>query len=335
MPLKTLVSVVFAATLVFADQTVRAEEITLRFEASPRVERLSPQGEPATLAVTATSSDGRPIAEGWLAVRLDAPPSGFFSTDFPLVEGSRLLEMRLPLVNGKAEWRQVLPIRGAYRLAAEFIGAGGVKKGTVFSFHVYENPRKWLVLGGFAFGLFITGVIAGRIFSAAKDAPRTQLSFCLLLFVLCGAAAGKWSWAHEEQERKYMSKLEIGPAAVGAPARLQWWLHPAGVNGQPSAKLSLTIAHVEMNKVVFALEKIPVAGEFALDYQFTDGSEYLVTAVAETGDGETVRQERTVSVTAAAPPLGTKLPPLILFIAVIAAGLLAGRCSRGVGVSKL
>jgi hypothetical protein len=317
-----------------AGREVRAEEIILRFEASPPVERLSPQGEPATLALTATSSDGRPIAEGWVAVRLDAPPSGFFSTDFPLVEGSRLLEMRLPLVGGKAEWRQVFPIRGAYRLAADVTDPAGVKNAAVFSFQVYESNRKWLILGGFALGLFITGVIAGRVFSAPRHGARMKLHLWLLLFFACGAAAAKWTRAQEAQQRKHMSKLAIGPAAVGAPARIQWWLHPAGVDGQPSAKLTLTIAHVEMKKEIFALEKISVAGEFALDYQFTDGSEHRVTAVAETGDGETVRQEQAVSVTASPPPLGTKVPPLILFITVIAAGLVAGRSSRGVGVSK-
>jgi hypothetical protein len=311
-----------------AGHFARAKEIDLRFETSPALERLRAQGEPATLALSATSSDGQPIATGRLSVRLDAPPSGFFSTDFPLVEGSRLLEMRLPLNNGRAEWRQVFPIRGEYRLAAEITAATGLKYRTVFNFHVYENNQKWLVLGGFVVGLFITGMIAGRIFSPPRHGAGMKLYLWLSLFSVCAAAAGSWSWAQEGQRRKYMSRLAISPAAVGVPARIQWWLHPAGVDGQRSAKLSLTIDHVEGNKEIFALEKISVAGEFAVDYQFTDGSEHRVTAIAETDDGETARQEQTVSVTAASPPLASKLPPLILFIAVIAAGLAAGRCSR-------
>jgi hypothetical protein len=65
-----------------------------------------------------------------------------------------------------------------------------------------------------------------------------------------------------------------------------------------------------------------------MDYHFTDGSDYRVIAIGETNDGERVRQEQTVSVTAVAPPLSAKLPVVFLFLAVIAAGLAVGRLSR-------
>jgi hypothetical protein len=305
-------------------------EIALRFESSPQTEQLRPQGEPATLALTVTASDGQQAGAGWVAVRLDAPRTGgFFSTDFPVVEGSRLLEMRLPLINGKAEWRQVFPIRGNYRLAAEFVDPAGAKTEKVFSFRVQENDQKWLVLGGFALGLFIIGVIAGRIFSAPRRGAITKIG--LWLFLICCAVARESASA----QRHYISKIDVAPATVGAPARIHWWLHPAGVNGEPSAQLTLTITHLEKNQLVFSLEKIPVAGEFALDYQFTDGADHRVTAVADTADGKTVRQEQTVSVTAVAPSLRTKLPPLFLFLAVIAAGLAAGRWTRRANGFKL
>ncbi len=336
MPLKIIASIVLVASLILADRTVRAEEFALRFESSPPGERLEPQGEPATLALTVTALDGQPVAEGWVALRLDAPPPNWlFSTDFPVVEGSRLLDMRLPLINGKAEWRQVFPIRGDYRLAAEFAGSAGAKTDKVFSFHVHEKNQKWLVLGGFALGLFIAGVIAGRVFSAPRDGAGTKLGLWLFLILTWSAAAGESAWAQEDHKRSYISKIDVAPASVGSPARIRWWLYPAGVNGESSAKLTFSIMHLEKNKLVFSLEKIPVAGEFALDYHFTDGTDHRVITVAETADGATVRQEATVSVTAVAPSLRTKLPPLFLFLAVIAVGLLAGRWSRRTGGSKL
>lgn len=329
MPLKFFAAIVLAAGLFLAERSIRAEEFALRFESQPPSEQLRPQGEAATLALTVTASDGRPATEGWIVVRLDAPPpSRIFSTDFPLVEGSRLLEMRLPVTDGKARWRQALPIRGEYRLAAEFTGATGAKTGKVFSFYVYENDQKWLVLGGFALGLFITGVIAGRIFSAPRDSERMKPGVWLILLLTCWAATGAGAWAQEDYQRKYLSKIEITPAAVGRGARIHWWLHPAGIDGKPSAKLTVTITHLEKNKLVFSVESIPVAGEFAMDYHFTDGADHRVMTVAETDDGKMVRQEQTVSVTAAAPSLRTKLSPLLLFLAVIAAGLAAGRWSR-------
>ena len=181
--------------------------------------------------------DGQRVAEGWVAVRLDAPPSNWlFSTDFPVVEGSRLLEMRLPLINGKAEWRQVFPIRGDYRLAAEFAGLAGAKTDKVFSFHVHEKDQKWLGLGGFTLGLFITGVIAGRVFSAPRDGAGTKLGLWIFFILTWSAAAGESAWAQEDHKRNYISKIVVAPATVGSPARIHWWLHPAGVNGAPSAR---------------------------------------------------------------------------------------------------
>ena len=336
MPLKIIASIVLVANLILADRSVRAEEFALRFESSPPSERLRPQGEPATLALTVTALDGQPVAEGWVALRLDAPPPNWlFSTDFPVVEGSRLLEMRLPLINGKAEWRQVFPVRGDYRLAAEFAGSAGAKTDKVFSFHIHEKDQKWLGLGGFTLGLFITGVIAGRVFSAPRNGAGTKLGLWFFLILTWSAAAGESAWAQEDHKRNYISKIVVAPATVGSPARIHWWLHPAGVNGEPSVKLTLTIMHLEKNKLVFSLERIPVAGEFALDYHFTDGTDHRVIAVAEIEDGASLRQEETVSVTAVAPSLRTKLPPLFLFLAVIAVGLLAGWWSRRAGGSKL
>jgi hypothetical protein len=122
--------------------------------------------------------------------------------------------------------------------------------------------------------------------------------------------------------------LEVAPATLGRPARVHWSLQPAGIEGKTSANLSLNITHLEKNMVIFAVEKIPVAGEFSFDYQFTDGSDHRVSAIAMTEDGETVRQEQVVSVSAVAPPSSAQLPTLGLLVSVIFLGLLAGRWSR-------
>ena len=80
------------------------------------------------LTLLVTGTDGKPVAQGRVAIRLEAPePGRFFSTDFPLVEGSRLLDMSLPLRQGRAEWKYLFPIRGQYRLTVEFVAPDGRK----------------------------------------------------------------------------------------------------------------------------------------------------------------------------------------------------------------
>jgi hypothetical protein len=323
LPLKFLAAVCLFAWL-WLIESASAEELELSFSISPGGPELAPH-VPATLTLT-RKTPGQSSVE-WVTVRLDAPPPGkFFSTDFPLVEGSRLLETRLPMIDGRAEWRQVFPIRGEYRLSAYFAGAAGAIAERTFAFHVQENRQKWLVLAAFTCGLFLLGMIAGRIFSApGAESGLKNGTLLVLCLVYCDTTLDA-AWARANRKQSYAAKLAVAPPTVGRPARVQWWLSPAGT-AESSANLSLSITHVEKNTVVFAVEKIPVAGEFSLDYQFTDAADYRVSAVAVTADSRTLRQDQLVSASAVAPPWDAQLPAWALFLFVIFLGLLAGRWS--------
>jgi hypothetical protein len=263
-------------------------------------------------------------------VRLDAPPRGrIFSTDFPAVEGSRLLELRLPIVDGKAEWRQALPIRGEYRLNVRyFAGAEAANLEQNFTFRVYEKRQKWLILGAFVVGLFLIGLVAGRIFSPPVKEKALKLSAAFTLFLTLHGITVSGTGAEENHKPQYTAKLDVSAPTVGAPARVRWWLHSAGVEVKRAANLSLSIMHLEKNTVVFSIEEIPVVGEFSFAYHFTDGSEHQVSVTARTQDGETLRQEQRVSVTALAPSSRAQLPALALLLLVIFLGVLAGRWTR-------
>jgi len=137
------------------------------------------------MSLLVTDANGRPLKEGSVAVRLDAPRSGgFFSTDFPWVEGTRLQEMQLDLRQGRADWKYLLPIRGEYRLAVNVSTADGRKASKEFTFHVRENEKKWGALAAFSAGLFCLGFIAGRVFTVA---PKESV---IILLALLSAIVG-------------------------------------------------------------------------------------------------------------------------------------------------
>ena len=327
MPLKTCQPIF--ALVVFLGSPVWAEEFNIYFKASPRIELLHPYSDPSTLTLLVTGADGRPVAQGHLAIRLDAPkPGRFFSTDFPLVEGSRLMEMSLPLRQGKVEWKYLFPIRGEYLLAVDFLAPDGRKAAKTFNFKIREDKRKWLFLGLFSLALFVFGVVAGRIFTSVGSHHAKGFAACLLL-----AAGGLTSLVENAagqatRQGEQFGWLEIDPATVGKPTSVRWRLGGDERTEKSMALLTLTIAHPEKDKIVFALERLPVAGEFAMNFQFTDGAEYRVAALAYIGGRPLLRTEKNVAVTAAEPPARAMLPALSFFVAIIALGLAVGRWSK-------
>jgi hypothetical protein len=236
--------------------------------------------------------------------------------------------MRLPLRQGRAEWKYLFPIRGQYRLNVEFVAPDGRKVNKSFPLTIRENKQKWFFLGMFTVGLFALGVLAGRIFSGALSNAKRRAAACLLVSMSCIPWAIEIA-AQEVEDRKHFGWLEIDAATVGKPSKVRWRLA-----GEEKAKgravlLTLTIAHLEKAKTVFAVERLPVEGEFGMSFQFTDGAEYRVTAIAYVTGGQMIRTEQNISVIGVEPPARAVIPAIGFFLVVIALGLGVGRWSRG------
>jgi hypothetical protein len=327
LPLRTFFPLV--AVVTFLSSPLWAEEFNIYFKASPRLELLHAYSDPATLTLLVTGADGRPVAQGSLTIHLDAPkPGRFFSTDFLFVEGSRLLEMNLPLRQGKAEWKYLFPIRGAYLLAAEFVAPDGRKAAKTFNFTIRENRQKWFFLAMFSLALFIFGVVAGRIFTSLGSHHMKGFAACLLLAIgglmsLVEDAAGQ-----APRQDEHIGWLETDPATVGKPTSVRWRLGGDGVKENPPALLTFTITNTEKGKIVFALERVPVAGEFAMNFQFTDGAEYRLAALAYVVGEPLLRTEKNIAAIAAAPPMRAMIPAISFFVAIVAVGLGVGRWSK-------
>jgi hypothetical protein len=304
---------------------VSAQDTNIYLKTSPVPERLRPFSEPATLSLLATAADGKPLATGWLNLRLEAPRPILFSTDFPLAEGSALTEMRLPLRAGKAEWRYNFPIRGEYRLFVEVLVPDGTRSSKVFAIEVREHSSKWLTLAAFVLGLLGVGVVAGRIFTpgVSKRARALPAIFSAsLFFALSSSTAFAQTGA-----AKPIARLEIASPAAGKLAQIRWVLDADRENAG-RALLSVAITHIEKKMTVFAVDRIPVEREFSMSFHFVDGAEHRVTAQAQLPGGKSLRSEQIVAVSAVEPPISAMLPAMGLFLAVISLGLAVGRWSR-------
>ena len=280
------------------------------------------------MSLLVTGADGKPVADGNMAIRLEAPePHWFFSTDFPLVEGSRLLDMTVPLRQGRAEWRYLFPIRGKYRLSVEFAAPDGRKVNKTFPLTVRENRLKWFFLGIFTVVLFAAGVLAGRIFTRSVPNAKGRVAACLLGSMGC-VASSIADAAQGLEQRQIFGWLKIDSPTVGEPTKLRWRLAGEENAASRAVLLTLTIVHLEKGKMVFAIERLPVQGEFGMDFQFADGAEYQISATAYVTCGQMVRTEQNVSVTGVEPPARAMIPAIGFFLVVIALGLGVGRWSR-------
>lgn len=309
-----------AAGLLFA-AGARAQDLEIRFKTTPQIEHLRPYADPATMSLLIAGSDGRPVRQGTVHIRLDAPRSGrFFSTDFPWVEGSRLQEMRLDLSQGRANWKYLFPIRGQYRLGVDVETRDGKKASKEFTFRIREREEKWAILAGFSVALVCLGFVAGRIFT------RVPAAAIALALGLCLASDG--FTANEKASDGDDAALEIEPPTVGTPALLHWHAPVAATGeGSPEA-LSLSIVHLEKGKTAFELERIPIVGDFSMKFEFTDGAEYRVSALGEQAGKPPRRSEKIISATALEPPTRAMIPAFAYFIGLIVLGLGAGRWSK-------
>lgn len=313
----------------FFGSSAWAEELNVYFKTTPRLQLIRPFADPIDLSLLVTGVDGRPIKQGTVAIRLVAPgPGRFFSTDIPLVEGTLLNEMKLPLRQGRANWKQLFPIRGNYRLTVDVIAGDGTKATKAFTFDVRENRMKWLALTAFSAALFLLGFVAGRVFTGARaGAVMTVVGLALL------TGATEISIAQQNQADS-PAVLEIEPATVGKPGQVRWKMATAGDGGARTATLTLTITHLEKQKVVFGVEKIAVDSEWSTKFHFPDGGEYRVSAVGSIPGLAAVRNEQVITVTGVEPPASSMLPVLSYFVALIAVGLGAGRWSKRRGRTR-
>jgi hypothetical protein len=246
------------------------------------------------------------------------------------VEGTPLIEIESPAFQGKIDWEYVFPIRGVYRLeVSAFDDAGdGVKQ--VFPLRVRESRIKLAFLGAFLTGLFLFGLMVGRLFT-----PRSGVAHIVggLLWLVGSVLSISPAMAQDlttkvPGDKELRVRLEVSPPTVGQPSEIDWRLSEKETGMPYPTHLTVAITQLEKGKRIFLLNRIPTDGNLAFKFHFVDGSPHRVSSIAELKGRNLIRAEKVVAVTGIQPPKAVSLRALVLFLGVLVLGIITGRISR-------
>ena len=308
-----------------AHSAVRVDHGAIRVQVSPDTASVRPLKEPASITIEVEGAGESPRTPVDLFIRLTAPPPGnLVSTDFPLVEGTRLVEMHLAGVSGRLSWDYVFPIRGEYRLDVSATDAQGRRLERSLALRVRESRAKIVFLAGFVAALFLLGFIAGRVFSAPA-----VVAAILAAALLQGAGANRNPAADTGQYAGSRDALTVAAPRVGSLSAIRWRGKDGGSARPVPATVTVRVLQLEKGREIFRLHRAPTDGTLDLAFQFTDASPHrVVVAAAAQGRQTTAEVAQTVEVEPATPPLGIRVRPVLVFSLVILAGLVAGRISK-------
>src|SRR5206468_13134023 len=103
----------------------------------------------------------------------------------------------------------------------------GKKASKIFDFRVRENEQKWFILGAFSVGLFLLGLVAGRIFTQSRS------SIALLITVTWFSGSAQLSSDQGLTKPIHTASVNIEPSKIGTPTLIQWRLD-GGLVGEKS-----------------------------------------------------------------------------------------------------
>ncbi|HBB31698.1 MAG TPA: hypothetical protein DDZ80_11200 [Cyanobacteria bacterium UBA8803] len=343
---------------------------TVRLMTEPAVSQLSPfeaeaikPKSPVQLKLQAVDGAGIPLLKAKIRLKILTPPKNlWFPTDFPIVEGTRLLEMEAIAPQGELHLQQMLPIRGTYQL---LVNVTPIEKDTfkpiqqTLKLSVPESGVKYrnfailagiLLMVGLGGGLVIGGQQQVEPGEIAPTRVRLLLSgtiilaIAVLLVVNIRAEFSHSEMSHHTHEESLGDNSGIvqsqgldvrllgdSNATVGKPANLNVQLTDIQTNKPVTdAILSIKTTPLEDEGVTFAYQGVPDAtGKFIWQQQFFDGTTHKIE-VEVAPHPKAVRQfqpfqiSKTIAVEAVEPPLYIRFIALAYMTGIVAIGLLIG-----------
>lgn len=360
-----LVSVVFYGWLGFSQPLIQLKTEPIASQILPFEAEATSLQLPVKMTLNAKDATGQPLENAKIHLTLFTPAkTPWFTTDFPLVEGTKLLEMEIFAPEGEVQFQQMLPIRGTYQLQVDVtpIAANAfapIQQTLLLS--VPENGVKYRNFAILALILLAIGwgggwIIGGRqLIQPGEIAPQPVrlllsativVAIAALLFVnvsaeisqshmsmpmshLAEAAPPSAQPARLQSQGLGMRLSGDSSVVVGQLAKLQVSVVDTQT-GQPATdvRMKITATQLENNWVTFAYEGIPDAmGQLTWQQQFFDGAPHKIQVeamAAGTRQFQSVQVAQTIEVEGVAPPILVRITSLAYLTGIVLIGLLVG-----------
>ncbi len=312
-----LIGVVFSSWIGFSQtpqSSIRLTTSPVRNEIRPfEAEATSPQ-IPMQLTLQAIGESGQPLENAKMHLQILTPfKNPWFMTDFPISEGTTLLNLETLAPKGELQIQQMLPIRGNYQLLVDVTPIAPNAFAPIqqtLTLSVLEDWVKYRNFGILAAILLAAGLGGGWVIGSGQSvqpgeiAPQrvrlllsgvTVVAIAALLYINISAELGQ---AHMSMAMSHMtedapksdtpSKLQSqglemqlsgdSSATVGQLAKLQVNVIDTKTK-QPVTDVALRIktSDLEGGWVLFAYQGLPdSAGKIAWQQQFFDGAPHHV-----------------------------------------------------------
>ncbi|MCC5639254.1 hypothetical protein LC593_26200 [Nostoc sp. CHAB 5844] len=153
-------------------------------------EASTPQS-PVKLTLQAVDATGKPLENAKVNLKIFTPPKNpWFTTDFPIVEGTKLLDIEAIAPQGQLQVQQILPIRGNYQLQVNVTPITPNAFTPIqqnLNLSVPENPVKYRNFAILAVILLIVGLGGGWVIGERQETQPGEIAPQRVRLLLSGA----------------------------------------------------------------------------------------------------------------------------------------------------
>ncbi|MBD2448376.1 hypothetical protein H6G76_14655 [Nostoc sp. FACHB-152] len=148
---------------------------------------------PVKLTLQAVDATGKALENAKVNLKIFTPPKNpWFTTDFPIVEGTKLLDIEAIAPKGQLQFQQILPIRGNYQLQVNVTpitpnAFTPIKQNLNLS--VPENGVKYRNFAILAVILLLVGLGGGWVIGGRQETQPGEIAPQRVRLLLSGAAA--------------------------------------------------------------------------------------------------------------------------------------------------